>query len=187
MYPIVGTVVDSRPEILSRLFYVVPSLFSLSCGMLVIAPAVPMALAVLPGAIALGSGPLLMVIVVPRLVRSDQIAPALGIHKMMENAGGVLFQSTMAWVSTGGSKVENARLVVKVLGTMGLLQLGTVVVWWRVNDARTAKREGGYHLVGSVEGEHKLREQTRGYIGLGVGSFLILCSWIVFAWNLSKQ
>lgn len=69
LYPIVGWLVDARPQILRSLFLAVPALIaSTYIIFLFLTSLVPYWLSCLPSAIGIGAAPLLLVIVVPRLV-----------------------------------------------------------------------------------------------------------------------
>lgn len=120
-----------------------------------------MFLAVIPAALAIGSGPLLLVVVVPRLVerqyvlifkssfdnftnprffflsKNSQLSTALGIHKSLEMAGSVILQAaTSAILAKAESPLAGARSVSILLIISALAQLLAIIVWWWVIASR---------------------------------------------------
>ncbi|TNY21396.1 major facilitator superfamily domain-containing protein [Rhodotorula diobovata] len=88
LYPLVGWTVDKHPQLLATLWLLVPSLIATTFFLLLLlSPVVPPLVALLPAALGIGSGPLLVVLVVPRIVQRHQAPTALGAHKSLEMAG----------------------------------------------------------------------------------------------------
>ncbi|SGZ18001.1 BQ5605_C020g09157 [Microbotryum silenes-dioicae] len=136
LYPVIGWALDRRPSILARLYMAVPlSISATYIILLSLTSVVPHYLALTPSAIGIGGGPLLLVVVVPRiverqyvifsmLVRShlfrliadcspfhSQTSTALGLHKSLEMAGAVISQTiTAAILSTPHSAFESPKV-----------------------------------------------------------------------------
>ncbi|GAA6037257.1 hypothetical protein JCM8097_008647 [Rhodosporidiobolus ruineniae] len=142
LYPLIGWALDKRPEILSKLWLAVPVLTATTYFILLTLSAAILAptLALLPAALGMGSGPLLLVVVVPRMVQQDQAATALGAHKSLEMAGAIVFQTVCGFLlsfgATPGSEeddtLDNADYALSFLFVAALVMLGVVVRWWVV-------------------------------------------------------
>ncbi|GAA5852398.1 hypothetical protein JCM9279_001190 [Rhodotorula babjevae] len=177
LYPLVGWIVDMRPHLLSTFWLLVPSLTATTFFLLLLlSPAVPPLLALLPAAIGMGSGPLLLVLVVPRIVERQQAPTALGAHKSLEMAGAILSQTLSAALLSLGAPPStttsaspstahplasaddddapgSADLALLGLLVAALVQLALVARWWhaiRVRDGE-AGRDG--RRAGEREGE----------------------------------
>ncbi|KDE03430.1 hypothetical protein MVLG_06093 [Microbotryum lychnidis-dioicae p1A1 Lamole] len=144
LYPVIGWALDRRPSILARLYMAVPlSISATYIILLSLTSVVPHYLALTPSAIGIGGGPLLLVVVVPRIVERHQTSTALGLHKSLEMAGAVISQTiTAAILSTPHSAFESpkvtgadkdrasALLAVSLLLLFCELQLGVIIWWW---------------------------------------------------------
>ncbi|GAA5910818.1 hypothetical protein JCM8208_001004 [Rhodotorula glutinis] len=178
LYPLVGYVVDKQPHLLSTFWLLVPSLTATTLFLLLLlSPAVPPLVALLPAAIGMGSGPLLLVLVVPRIVHPHQAPTALGAHKSLEMAGAILSQTLSAALlslgapssssspssssATPTSAAEDqeaqaggsADLALVGLLVAALVQLALVGRWWHAIRARDGVAEGrGAHGEGGRRG-----------------------------------
>jgi hypothetical protein len=168
---------------------------------------IPLFLVVVPAALGIGMGPLLLVIVVPLLVDRKYVPSlslsllpltsflrhvpmALGLHKSTEMAGAVLSQSFAAHL-LGRSKtaLEGVNSVLFLLLALAAIQLGVVLIWWRLIRRREGKRESeGYGLLPAGEsGDARLSkggldpsEEKRGLWSLSAGGVFVFSSWVVF-------
>ncbi|KAK4058496.1 hypothetical protein OIO90_000658 [Microbotryomycetes sp. JL221] len=151
LYPIVGTMVDLKPHLLRNFYFTVPVMILMTyIIMLYFTWLVPWWASTLPAAIGIGTGPLLLVIVVPRLVERSNVPTALSIHKSVEMSGAVLFQTWTGWISSSSSstsssssssindqRIDHIELsskgysrVLHVLSLLVVCQLGVVLFWW---------------------------------------------------------
>ncbi|SCZ93100.1 BZ3500_MvSof-1268-A1-R1_Chr6-2g08461 [Microbotryum saponariae] len=153
LYPVIGWALDRRPSILARLYMAVPlSISATYIILLSFTSVVPHYLALTPSAIGIGGGPLLLVVVVPRIVERQcvifsmlvrQTSTALGLHKSLEMAGAVISQTiTAAILSTPHSAFESPKVTgadkdrasalfaVSLLLLFCELQLGVIIWWW---------------------------------------------------------
>ncbi|SCV67840.1 BQ2448_5451 [Microbotryum intermedium] len=145
LYPVMGWALDRRPSILARLYIAVPiSIAATYVILLCLTSVVPYFLALTPSAIGIGGGPLLLVVVVPRIVDRHQTSTALGLHKSLEMAGAVISQIITAGILSASPSSfspprptsfdtdrANALSVVNFLFLFCLLQLVVIVWWWR--------------------------------------------------------
>ncbi|GAA6011358.1 hypothetical protein JCM10207_008312 [Rhodosporidiobolus poonsookiae] len=144
LYPLIGWTLDKRQELLSKLWVAVPALTAATYFiLLMLSAAIPPILALLPAAIGMGSGPLLLVLVVPRLVERHQAATALGAHKSLEMAGAIIFQTVCGLLLSLGSSTSpddpdepndpaDADYALSFLFVVALVMLAVVVRWWVV-------------------------------------------------------
>ncbi|KAM0788494.1 hypothetical protein ACM66B_001626 [Microbotryomycetes sp. NB124-2] len=140
LYPIIGTLVDMRPHVLRNLYFAVPiAILGSYISMLYLTWLVPWWLAAVPAAIGIGSGPLLLVVVVPRLVERAHAPTALSIHKSVEMSGAVLCQtltgsilSSRTTTTSSSSTIDQLGYsrVLLVLALLVSIQLLVIVVWW---------------------------------------------------------
>ncbi|GAA5913368.1 hypothetical protein JCM6882_004102 [Rhodosporidiobolus microsporus] len=157
LYPIIGWALDKRPSLLSKLWLAVPILTAATYSILLfLSAAIPPTVALLPAALGMGSGPLLLVLVVPRLVERHQAATALGAHKSLEMAGAIIYQSICGFLLSlgqddtpeGGDEEQNddADYALFFLLLMALVMVGLVARWWvviRRKEERAALLAGG--------------------------------------------
>lgn len=102
LYPTLGALIDRYTHALRRLYFALPLLIITSYSILLYArDIVPYWAAWVPAAFSLGSGPLLIVLVIPRLVARHQAPTALGLHKSLEMVR--LLAITLRWRSTTDS------------------------------------------------------------------------------------
>ncbi|GAA6051641.1 hypothetical protein JCM3770_001207 [Rhodotorula araucariae] len=176
LYPLVGWVVDRRPDLLQTFWLLVPSLTATTYFiLLLLSPAIPPLLALLPAAVGMGSGPLLLVLVVPRLVQPHQASTALGAHKSLEMAGAIIFQTLSGALlsvgaapsrpvdtGTGTSEGEGygdepgggADAAIALLLAAALVQLALVARWWSGIRQRSAGLDGAVPVsAGREEGD----------------------------------
>ncbi|GAA5855816.1 hypothetical protein JCM8547_000368 [Rhodosporidiobolus lusitaniae] len=148
LYPLIGWTLDKRREWLGGMWVAVPALTATTYFALLMLPAVlPPVAALLPAAVGIGSGPLLLVLVVPRLVEPHQAATALGAHKSLEMAGAIIFQTLCGFLLSLGSspssptsptiperdeEEDNTNYALSFLFLVSLVMLGVVVRWWSV-------------------------------------------------------
>ena len=144
------------------------------------------------------------------LRRGRHIPTALGIHKAIENSGGVIVQSAASYflATPDSTPIEKAHAVLRLLLTLGVIQLVTVICWWSLIIRRGRHEGTGYRSipeeeatvgtaaepverprVGEVDDDEEEYavgkvETRRGYYALRVGALLIFSSWIVFFVNL---
>lgn len=113
-----------------------------------------------PAALGLGSGPLLIVLVIPRLVARHQAPTALGLHKSLEQAGAIIVQFlTSILLARGSEKLFAARAVVKFLLALVVVQLAVILVWWRVIERSTPPRPlPGYTAIVDDDDEEEEEE-----------------------------
>ncbi|GAA5925721.1 hypothetical protein JCM3775_001483 [Rhodotorula graminis] len=180
LYPLVGWIVDKHPHLLSTFWLLVPSLTATTFFfLLLLSPAVPPLVALLPAAFGMGSGPLLLVLVVPRIVQRHQAPTALGAHKSLEMAGAILSQTLSAALlslgsppspssssTTGAGAPSRAPVEADEAGgaadgalvgllVAALVQLAFVARWWhaiRVRDGAAARGAGAGVGVGAGGG-----------------------------------
>ncbi|GAA6005164.1 hypothetical protein JCM11491_002599 [Sporobolomyces phaffii] len=94
LYPLAGWALDKRPHLMSSLHIAVPIGLASSISILLfLSSVVPYALALVGAALSCGIGPLLSVLVVPRIVTVERASAALALHKSLEMSGGILFQT----------------------------------------------------------------------------------------------
>lgn len=142
--------------------------------------------------------------------RYRHIPTALGIHKAIENSGGVIIQSAASYflATPDSTPIAKAHAVLRLLLTLGVIQLVTVICWWGLIIRRGRHEGTGYQSIPEEEAtvdavdpgaEERPRtsatedeeeyavgkvETKRGYYALRVGALLIFSSWIVFFVNL---
>ncbi|BGP38534.1 hypothetical protein JCM10450v2_002483 [Rhodotorula kratochvilovae] len=160
LYPLVGWAVDRRPDLLQMFWLLVPSLTATTYfDLLLLSPAVPPLLALLPAAVGMGTGPLLLVLVIPRIVPPHQAPTALGAHKSLEMAGAIIFQTLCGGLLSLGAEAASsspsrlpaeeededaggADAAIALLLVAALVQLALVARWW----SGIRRREGGTQL-----------------------------------------
>ncbi|CEQ42188.1 SPOSA6832_03984 [Sporobolomyces salmonicolor] len=75
LYPTLGWLLDKRPSLLSTIYLMVPSGIAISYFILLFLPSIiPYKAAFVPAALGIGGGPLLLVLVVPRMVQRQQVS-----------------------------------------------------------------------------------------------------------------
>ncbi|GAA5834057.1 hypothetical protein JCM11251_003604 [Rhodosporidiobolus azoricus] len=165
LYPVIGWTLDKRPAFLPKLWLAVPILTATTYSILLfLSAAVPPSIALLPAAIGMGSGPLLLVLVVPRIVERHQVATALGVHKSLEMAGAIIYQSICGFLLSVGSsdvpasrhedepeKDDDADYALFFLLIAAFIMLGVVVRWWVVI-RRKEEGKGAYDAAGEGMG-----------------------------------
>ncbi|GAA5880092.1 hypothetical protein JCM1840_000176 [Sporobolomyces johnsonii] len=159
LYPTLGWLLDKRPSLLSTFYLMVPSSIAISyCILLFLPSIIPYTLAFVPAALGIGSGPLLLVLVVPRLVQRHQAATALGAHKSLEMSGAIIFQSLAGYLLSLGSPsapsspfsptsldddADDADPALVFLLVAALVQLALVASFWNVMRRRGMDSIGG--------------------------------------------
>ncbi|BGO90273.1 hypothetical protein NBRC10512_004794 [Rhodotorula toruloides] len=153
LYPLIGYAVDKRPHLLERIWLAVPCLTASSyLILLLLAPIVPPSLALLPAALGIGCGPLLLVLVVPRIVERHQAPTALGAHKSLEMSGAIIFQTFAGALLTLGHRRgevpedeqdEDASGALTLLAVGALVQVAVVAKWWHAIRQRTSESAAG--------------------------------------------
>ncbi|BGP23448.1 hypothetical protein JCM10295v2_002344 [Rhodotorula toruloides] len=153
LYPLIGYAVDKQPYLLERTWLAVPCLTASSyLILLLLGPVVPPSLALLPAALGIGCGPLLLVLVVPRIVERHQAPTALGAHKSLEMSGAIIFQTfSGALLSLGhrrgnvaeDEQDEDARGALALLSIGALVQVAVVAKWWHTIRQRRAEAAEG--------------------------------------------
>ncbi|ORY74289.1 major facilitator superfamily domain-containing protein [Leucosporidium creatinivorum] len=215
LYPLLGVLIDRHAHALRRLWYLLPTSMALSCLVLLfLTDLVPYWLAFVPSALGLGAGPLMTVLVVPLLVERHQAPTALGAHKSLEQAGGIIVQFGTSLLLKGwADKLLAARAVVTFLLGLFLVQLVVVTVWWRViRNSRSLRRvDGGVEYTAVVDEEEEedsgesdgsdledeeravtLDKETRDQLRRSKISFysaatFIATSWVIFAYNMTLK
>ncbi|GAA5934061.1 uncharacterized protein JCM15063_000544 [Sporobolomyces koalae] len=144
LYPLAGWALDKRPPLLSLLYLAVPVGLASSLSALLFLPAVvPYTIALLGAALCCGVGPLLSVLVVPRIVSREQVSPALALHKSLEMSGAIVFQTISGYLLahsiSGGQTREDPNSTLTFLLIGALVQLGLVGMFLRL----LAKRSCG--------------------------------------------
>lgn len=142
----------------------------MGCSALQLAPIVPPSLALLPAALGIGCGPLLLVLVVPRIVERQYVRPtsfiqsctnldpdsqaptALGAHKSLEMSGAIIFQTFAGALLTLGHRRgevpedeqdEDASGALTLLAVGALVQVAVVAKWWHAIRQRTSESAAG--------------------------------------------
>ncbi|GAA5851168.1 hypothetical protein JCM5353_007377 [Sporobolomyces roseus] len=144
LYPLAGWALDKRPDLMSTLYLSVPT--GLACSffaLIFLSSVVPYTLAFLGGAISCGFGPLLSVLVVPRIVGPERISAALALHKSLEMAGAISFQSISGYLLSLSEPIDHSDDRTKPHAThdnpdstlffllaASLVQLGLVAAFW---------------------------------------------------------
>ncbi|GAA5977540.1 hypothetical protein JCM5350_004728 [Sporobolomyces pararoseus] len=145
LYPLAGWALDKRPDLMASLYIAVPIGLAASLSALIfISSVVPYTIVLLGAAVSCGIGPLLSVLVVPRIVNSDRASAALALHKSLEMSGGILFQTIAGYLlslsSTSDSPSpsdadplsnrEDPDSTLFFLLIASLVQLGIVSFFW---------------------------------------------------------
>jgi hypothetical protein len=105
------------------------------------------------------------VLVVPLLVERHQAPTALGAHKSLEQAGGIIVQfCTSLLLKERADKLFAARAVVTFLLALFLAQLVVVIVWWRVipRPARRVEASAEYTAIDEEEEDEEEGEDSDG-------------------------
>lgn len=116
---------------------------------------------------------------------------ALGLHKSTEMAGAVLSQSFAAHLlSRSQNALQGVNSVLLLLLALASMQLGIVLVWWRLIRRREGKRESeGYGLLPVGESGDRgtttrvgldVKEEKRGLYALSTAGLFVFSSWVVF-------
>ncbi|BGP30755.1 hypothetical protein JCM10296v2_002512 [Rhodotorula toruloides] len=153
LYPLIGYAVDKRPHLLERIWLAVPCLTASSyLILLLLAPVVPPSLALLPAALGIGCGPLLLVLVIPCIVERHQAPTALGAHKSLEMSDAIISQTFAgALLSLGHRRSdvpddeqdEEPSGALTLLAVSALVQVAVVAKWWHTIRQRTAESAAG--------------------------------------------
>ncbi|GAA6062625.1 hypothetical protein JCM10212_000287 [Sporobolomyces blumeae] len=126
LYPIVGWALDKRPDLMASLYMTVPISIAVSYGCLsFISAVVPYYVAFVPAAIGVGMGPLLSVLVVPRIVQrdiGDSCPPQIA-----RDVGRWLLSTSHASTS---SELEDPFPTLAMFFLTALVQLGLVSTFW---------------------------------------------------------
>ncbi|GAA5919720.1 hypothetical protein JCM1841_000768 [Sporobolomyces salmonicolor] len=165
LYPTLGWLLDKRPSLLSTIYLMVPSGIAISYFILLFLPSIiPYKAAFVPAALGIGGGPLLLVLVVPRMVQRHQAATALGVHKSLEMSGAIIFQSLAGYLFSLGSSglssrpsspfsptsldddTDDADFALMLLLVAALVQLALVASFWNV------MRRRGKDAIGNAKG-----------------------------------
>ncbi|GAA5951097.1 hypothetical protein JCM8115_005053 [Rhodotorula mucilaginosa] len=206
-YPLLGDFLDRRPNLLDRFWIAVPSLISFTYfSYLLLGPVIPAFLAILPAALGVGSGTLLLVLVVPRIVEPDQAATALGAHKSIEMAGAIIIQTLCGRLLSLESHThrpdeqldEDPTWAISLLLAVSLVQVGVVARWWSVIRATARSKATSVPTeeeeLGLLDDERvpsplsssssEFENAARGYRCLYAASGIVVLSWVCFLSNL---
>ncbi|KWU44170.1 MFS general substrate transporter [Rhodotorula sp. JG-1b] len=205
-YPLLGYFLDRRPNLLDKFWLAVPSLVSFTYfSYLLLGPFIPAFLAILPAALGVGSGTLLLVLVVPRIVEPDQAATALGAHKSIEMAGAIIIQTLCGRLLSLESHThrpdeqldEDPTWAIALLLAGSLVQVGVVARWWSVIRATARSKatsvpteeELGLLDDGRVpsplsSSSSESEAAARGYRCLYAATGIVVLSWVCFLSNL---
>ncbi|GAA5866555.1 hypothetical protein JCM3774_004013 [Rhodotorula dairenensis] len=196
-YPLLGYFLDRHPDLLDKFWVAVPSLISVTYfSYLLFGPVLPAFLAITPAALGVGSGTLLLVLVVPRIVKPDQAATALGAHKSIEMAGAIIVQTLCGrLLSRRHDLGEDPTWAICLLLAVSLAQVGVVARWWsvirtsaRLAVAATEEELGLLRADGEVCHPPTSPEPEvappNGYRCLYAAGAVVVFSWLCFLSNL---
>ncbi|GAA5906394.1 uncharacterized protein JCM6883_005536 [Sporobolomyces salmoneus] len=143
LYPLVGWLLDKQPDLMAALYMSAPiGLASSLSGLIFFSAVVPYQIVLGGAALTCGIGPLLSVLVVPRIVNADRAPAALALHKSLEMSGGIIFQTISGFLlsastttstssdTDGTARHEDPDSTLFFLLVAALVQLGFVSGFW---------------------------------------------------------
>ncbi|GAA5946322.1 hypothetical protein JCM3765_000197 [Sporobolomyces pararoseus] len=179
LYPLAGWALDKKPDLMASLYIAVPvGLASSLAALLFISTVVPYTIVLLGAAISCGVGPLLSVLVVPRIVNSERASSALALHKSLEMSGGIIFQTIAGFLLSLSSTPnapspsdpnspsihEDPDSTLFFLLLASLVQLGIVSFFWGLMRRRGLETSnvdvGGKTPIGSRAASLRMRVST---------------------------